>query len=220
MKAACVGLALACSAAQQVADSTNEFRRAQELQPVAQSPALAQAAREFAGYMAKTGKYSHTADGRRPMERAAAHGYEHCIVSENIAYLYRSQGYDAASLAHEMVEGWKQSPEHRENMTDPAVTETGVGIARDDKGRWFGVQMFGRPKSAAISFSVRNESGRNIDYRAGERSYSLPPRAQRTHTVCRRLELTIDAAQPFSARPEDGMRYVVTGQGVDRRKSP
>lgn len=37
--------------------------------------------------MAKTGKYGHAADGRKPAERAAAHGYEYCIVRENIAYL-------------------------------------------------------------------------------------------------------------------------------------
>jgi len=200
-------------AATLVVESTNAFRKAQDLAPVKTRRSLERAAVEFARYMAKTGKYGHTADGRRPVERAAAQGYDHCIVSENLAYLYRSRGYDAASLAREMVEGWKASPEHRKAMADAAVTEIGVGIAQDEKGRYFGVQMFGRPKRDAIRFTVRNEAGREVAYRAGERRFSLPPRAERTHTVCRRLALAIDVHEPFSARPADGARYVVTDRG-------
>ena len=59
--------------------------------------------------MANTGNLSHTADGRQPVERATAQGYDHCIVLENIAYSYRSSGYDAPALARDMVEGWKKS---------------------------------------------------------------------------------------------------------------
>jgi uncharacterized protein YkwD len=48
--------------------------------------------------MARTGIYGHVADGRQPVDRAAAEGYDACIVSENIARLYRSAGYDAVAL--------------------------------------------------------------------------------------------------------------------------
>jgi uncharacterized protein YkwD len=173
--------------AQAVVERTNAFRKSQGLEPQAVNPALAQAARDFAGFMAKTGKYGHAADGRKPAERAAAHGYEYCIVLENIAYLYRSTGYDTATLGRELVEGWRKSPEHRRNMLDPAATQTGIGVAHSKDGRYYGVQMLGRPKSSAIRFSVENRSTKKIAYRAGERRFSLPGRAVRAHTVCRPL---------------------------------
>jgi uncharacterized protein YkwD len=84
--------------------------------------------------MARTGKYGHAADGRRPPQRAAAAGYDYCLVAENIAYQYRSSGYESgAKLAAELVEG-----------------------------RYFAVQMLGRPKSAAIRFSVQNRSRESV----------------------------------------------------------
>ena len=43
---------------------------------------------------------------------------------------------------------------------DPDVTETGVAVARSEKtGYYYGVQMFGRPKSAAVVFKVENRAG-------------------------------------------------------------
>jgi uncharacterized protein YkwD len=202
-------------AAKLVQQQTDEFRAAQGLEPVTTSRELAAAADAFAGFMAKNGNYGHTADGRQPVERAAAEGYDYCIVSENIARLHRSAGYDAPALARDMVEGWKNSPAHRRAMLDPAVTQTGVGIARDDQGRYFGVQMFGRPKTSAIRFSLRNQSTRKIEYRTGERRFSLPPRAERTHAVCRPLRITIELPKPFSAPASDGASYVVVERAGD-----
>lgn len=196
-------------AAKLVLEQTNEFRAAQGLEPVVTSRELAAAAGAFAGFMAKNGNLDHTADGRQPVERAAAAGYDYCIVSENIARLYRSAGYDAPALAHEMVEGWKNSPAHRRAMLDTAVTQIGIGIAQDDQGRYFGVQMFGRPKASAIRFNVRNQAPRKIGYRMGERRFSLPPRVERTHTVCRPSTITVELPKPFSARARDGASYVV-----------
>ena len=179
---------------------------------------LEAAAQDFARFMARTGKYGHTADGRRPPQRAAAPGYDYCLVAENIAYRYRSSGYDSgAKLAAELVEGWKNSPEHRHNMLLPAATETGVGVAQGQHGPYFAVQMFGRPKSAAIRFSVENRSGETVQYSAGGRSYTLAPRVTRTHTVCRRPELSIGAPgskEKYTTRPTDGARYTVTQSGI------
>jgi len=106
-------------AADAVVERTNAFRETQGLEPVSVEPALERAAREFARFMAKTGQYGHAADGRRPPQRATAQGYEYCIVSENIAYRYRSRGYDTPILAREMAEGWKQSPEHARTCSSP-----------------------------------------------------------------------------------------------------
>ena len=196
-------------AAKRIVEQTNAFRQAQGREPQAVNAALEQAAGDFAAFMAKNGKYGHAADGRTPAERAAAHGYDYCIVLENIAYLFRSTGYDTETLVQRFVEGWKNSPEHRKNLLERGATQTGAGVAQAQDGRYYGVQMFGRPKSAAIRFSVRNESGRRVEYQAGEREFSLPPRATRSHTVCRALQLRIALQKPFTARPSGGESYAI-----------
>jgi hypothetical protein len=219
-----IGLAMVCwalpapaadvdKAVQQIVQRTNSFRETHGRGAVAPNGKLADTAHDFARFMANSGKFGHTADGRQPAQRASAHHYEYCIVAENIAYFYRSDGYDTPELAAEMVKGWENSPEHRKNMLDAAVTETGVGIAQDADGRYFGVQMFGRPRSGAIRFTVRNRAGQKIGYRTGQQRFSLPPSAERTHTVCRPTRLAIDLPRPFSASPGDGASYVV----VERR---
>lgn len=205
------------ASARLVVQETNAFRKAQGLAALAVEESLEKAARQYAQHMAKAGKLGHRVDGRQPAERAQAHGYEACIVAENVGYQYRSRGYDAPTLAAALVEGWTKSPGHRENLQDAALTEIGVGIAQDAKGRYFGVQFFGRPQRDAIRFSVRNEAGRQIAYRAGQQELSLPPRATRTHMVCRPVMLSVDSIG-FSMTAVAGTRYTVRATGVDVRK--
>ncbi|MBW3599496.1 MAG: CAP domain-containing protein [Planctomycetes bacterium] len=204
--------------AELIVQQTNDFRRKQDLAPVKADPKLRETAQYFADYMARTDTYGHTADGQRPSQRASEHGYEYCIVSENIAYAYRSRGFTEQQLAEQFVQGWIDSPEHRENMVDPAVSEIGVAVAHsEESGHYYAVQMFGRPRSASIQFEVANESEQEIRYRIGERSYSLPPRFNRTHRQCRPGKLsflTSDAAADAdkSAKtvdPDSGDRFIV-----------
>jgi uncharacterized protein YkwD len=125
----------------------NEYRRSQGRQDVARDAKLTEAARQFAEFMAKTGKFDHQADGRLPWDRALQNGYHYCLISENIAYRYSSQGFSEAELARQFFEGWKGSPGHNRNMLEPAVVDTGIAIARSPSGRFYAVQMFGRPSS-------------------------------------------------------------------------
>jgi hypothetical protein len=204
--------------AERVLERTAAFRAGQGL-PVQKTQAqLAAAARTFADYMASSGRYGHTADGRTPAERASAQGYDYCLVLENIGYVYRSHGYPSEdAIAADLVEGWKKSPEHRAAMLDAAATQTAAGIARSGDGRYFGVQMFARPKRDAIRFSITNASAAAVDYRAGERAFALAPRATHTHAVCRpvRLEITLPGvAQPHATEVADGASYTVTPAGV------
>jgi uncharacterized protein YkwD len=200
--------------AKEVVQRTNAIRMKEGLQSLHESAALQNAARDFARYMADTGNYGHHADGRTPEERASAQGYESCILSENIAYQYRSNGYPSAgALAEAFTRGWMNSPEHRKNMLDPDVTQIGLGIARDKGGRYFAVQIFGRPKEAGIRFAVRNASGKSIEYQVGARSFSLASRATRTHFVCRPLEIRFGSSErSFTAR--GGIRYTVQPGGT------
>lgn len=196
-----------------ITQRTNEFRRENSLDPLKVSEKLQAAAAEFAQYMARTDTYGHTADGRRPAERAEAQGYEYCLIAENIAYQYRSTGFSDQELAEAFVTGWKESPGHRENMLKEHATQIGVGVARSDKtGYYYGVQMFGRPQSASIEFEVANRAGEMVQYIVGNRTYPLPPRYTRTHHRCRPTGITFatgnQAEKVFDLK--DGDRYTVT----------
>jgi uncharacterized protein YkwD len=197
-----------------VVQQTNEFRHSEHLQNVRPNPKLAQAAQYFANFMAKTDKYGHRADGKRPTDRAEKYGYEYCLISENIAYVYSSNPFSTAELAERFVTGWKNSAGHRKNMLDDAVHETGVGIAQSDKtGYWYAVQMFGRPKSAAIEFSIANHTDSEIKYSLAERTFPLPPRYTRTHTLCRPTEANFDFPEGQGGTekitPHSGDKFVV-----------
>jgi uncharacterized protein YkwD len=187
---------------------TNEFRRSEGRQVVAEQAELTEAAQYFADYMARHDKYGHHADGQRPADRAAEHGYEYCLVAENIAYRYSSASFTGEELARRFVEGWKNSPGHRRNMLDADVTETGVAVARSDKsGYYYAVQMFGRPKSLSIEFEIANRSQSTVEYEIDDRTFSLPPRYSRTHERCRPTEVafrTEDKEEIDSVKPQRG----------------
>lgn len=201
--------------AELIVQKTNEFRKKEGRQPVKVNAKLDAAAQYFAGYMARTTEYGHTADGKRPSQRAKDRGYDYCIVAENIAYVYDSRGFATEQLAEKLFEGWKHSPEHRKNMLDPDVTETAVAVAHsDENGYYYADQMFGRPKSLAIRFEIENKSGDAVSYSIGEKSFDLPPRVIRTHTRCRPAEVKFrwpgDDKPTGAITPTGGERYGVT----------
>jgi len=212
-------------AVQQIVDQTNEFRK-QEKQPSVQiNKELTKAAEYFAGFMAKTGKYGHEADDKKPADRAKEHGYDYCIVLENIAYLYNSEGFTVESLAGGFVKGWKESPGHRKNMLDPDVTDTGVAIARSEEtGYYYAVQMFGRPKSKAFEFQIANQSDAEIEYKVGDEDFKLAPRYTRTHQRCRPPEVSFtgpkELAETKPLKLAGGEKLAVTGKagGYEVRK--
>lgn len=194
-------------AARRVVVSTNEFRRQENLPLTGHAPQLASAARYFADFMARTAKYSHSADGAEPAERAKRFGYEYCIVAENIAQLYSSDGIATAELASRLFKGWQDSPEHRKNMLDPHVTETAVAVARSAKtDRYYAVQLFGRPASQSIEFKVANRAGVAVSYGFDGRTFQLPPRATITHQVCKPVTLEFRGK---TLQPTDGQQLVI-----------
>jgi uncharacterized protein YkwD len=200
-------------AVKRIVARTNEFRKAEGRPPVEVHPKLTETARYFADFMARTDKYGHTADDSRPADRAKKHGYEYCLVTENIAYQFHSEGFATQKLAEGFFTGWKESPGHRKNMLDPDVTETGVAVARSDKtGYFYAVQMFGRPKSKAIEFRITNKSDAAVEYTIGDRTFPLLPRYTRTHTSCRPSDVKMkwpDEADGPTVRPANGDRYTV-----------
>ncbi len=197
---------------------TNEFRVGRGLGKVEPDAALGRAARAFADYMARTDRYGHDADGRKPSDRARSRGYDYCLVSENISYQFSSGPFTTAELARGFVEGWKESPGHRRNMLEPAATDTAAAAARSPRtGRYYAVQMFGRPRAQSVEFTVANLAKTGVRYRVGDEGYALGPGQGRTHTVCAAEEVTFPAAandEGRKIRPSHGDRLQVEG---DRR---
>jgi uncharacterized protein YkwD len=199
-----------------VVEQTNAFRKSEKRPDVAVNTKLADAARGFADYMARTGRYGHTADGGNPADRAAKQGYEYCIVLENIAYVFQSKGFTSEELTKTFVEGWEKSPGHRKNMLDPDVTETGVAVARSEKtGYYFAVQMFGRPKAQAIKFQVANRTGAEVKYKVGDKEFTLPAQYTRTHELCRPAEVTFEKTgeKAETVKAKSGSRFAVVEEG-------
>jgi uncharacterized protein YkwD len=202
-------------AAKQIFDATNRFRREEGLTELKENPQLTEAARYFASFMASNDKYGHDADGKQPADRAKEYKYDYCALAENIAYEYSSAGFETKELAKGLFEGWKKSPGHRKNMLDPDVTEVGMAVGRSEKsGKYYGVQMFGRPRSAAIEFQVVNEAGEDVKYQVGDETLTLGPRYTRTHQDCRPGEIKFawseSEGKAETFRPGPGDRFVIT----------
>jgi uncharacterized protein YkwD len=206
---------------QQIFSLTNRFRAQHGRSELQINPELSRAAQEFADYLARTDTFSHTADGKRPSLRVREHGYEYCLVAENIAEEYNSAGFTTTALAQAFVTGWRHSPEHRKNLLDGDLEEIGVGVARSQRtGYYYAVQDFGRPKSKAVVFRVSNETGAAIRYTVDGRSFSLDPHFTATHTRCRPPEIDFLNAHGKGETAKEGeetfypkkdARYVLRG---------
>jgi uncharacterized protein YkwD len=206
---------------QLIVEMTNRFRREQGRGELRRNPKLAEAACDFAGYMAEKNKFSHTADDHQPWERTAARGYQDCIVAENIAWEMNTRGFSTHGLAEAFITGWKKSPHHRRNLLDPDLTEIGVGVAfSKDSGRYYAVQDFGRPKSDEITFSVTNQSDATVTYSVDGKDFSIKPRYTVTHHRCRPPTLKIQPprktdqtedslAKPLEFHPHSGSHYLI-----------
>ena len=206
---------------QLIVERTNQFRHQQGRPPLHRSPQLAKSARAFAAYLARTDKFSHTADGKRPWDRATAAGYSACIVAENIAWEKDPAGFTTRGLADALVHGWEKSPHHRKNLLDPDLEEIGVGVAYSaETGRYYAVQDFGRPKSDAIVFTIANDASDTVKYALDGKEFSIQPRYTMTHKRCRPATLTFKLAGATGTakeyHPHTGAHYVIRADGEGR----
>lgn len=180
-----------------IIEATNDFRKGKGLETVSSNAELQDAAEKFARFMARTDKYGHYADGRRPSARAEAAGYDYCVVRENIAYRLDTAGPGANEVGEFFVEGWKDSPEHRHNMLADHITETGVAVASDDGVKFFAVQLFGRPESAKYKIKITNEldNPQNIVFQSEDNKdeMTIPPRVVLSLSRCLPTTLLLEA---------------------------
>jgi len=202
-----------------IIQQTNAFRRAQGLAGLAPDPKLMQAARQFAVYLAKTGRLAHEADGRQPSQRARAAGYASCWISENLAYRRDSKGFTATALATSAMEGWKNSSAHRANLVARDMLHVGVGVARapDEPTKYLAVQMFGNNtkgrlgcRSADANDKMPGRTDLATDTPSPHVPTALPRRGSRLPAIAHRGDavwgVTIDAR----FRTVDGTLYTVS----------
>jgi uncharacterized protein YkwD len=131
---------LELSAAEQaILDATNKEREKENLPALKLNPLLCEAARAHSANMAKQGKMEHELDGKTPVDRIKATGYEYAYIAENIAV---SNGKSPAGI----VEAWMESKVHKENILNEKYTEIGIGVVKNDKGETYYTQEFGAPK--------------------------------------------------------------------------
>lgn len=105
---------------------------------------LAAAAREHALNMAGRGFFGHEdPELGGPGERLKRRGYIWSMCAENI---FQEQGYP--NPVEKAVEGWMSSQGHRQNILQPVLTHSGVGVASTGDDRLYFVQLFAIPRTA------------------------------------------------------------------------
>jgi uncharacterized protein YkwD len=226
LSAAAVAIVLATAAAappppaerieSQILQTANGFRADHGLPPLRSNAVLEADARAFAEYMARTGRFSHTADGRDPAQRARAAGYDYCTLEENIAYEEDDAGYGPDRLARIFMSNWEASPGHRRNLLGAEVMETGVGVvqapSRGAMQRFIAVQEFGRPLSMRYSFEIENRTDARIPFTFDGADGRLAPHSTMRETTCATGDIIMPSLGRDRSRyaAEPGARYVLT----------
>ncbi len=207
-----------------IIEITNTVRAQSKLSSLIANPTLTATARAYAALLAKSGKFSHDADGSLS-DRTKRNGYSHCTVAENLASFQDSRGFDSRALAKSAMEGWLNSPGHRQNLMSPPMTEIGVAVAKttDKDPKYILVQLFGRPQSLSLTFQISNSAPLAVQYRLGEKLHDLPSKMAVTHEVCTSDPLTFigPAKQQIGGafQSADGKTYTIksapTGLTID-----
>lgn len=123
-----------------VVDLTNKSRSRHDLNHLQTNKKLERAARLHSRDMLRRGFFNHVSpDGTNVVDRVRPTGYlrKSWIVAENIARFPI-----AISSPLRVHKSWMQSPGHRHNILNPELSEIGVGIADDNKVKYYTV-VFG-----------------------------------------------------------------------------
>lgn len=110
----CLGAMPAAGFAGHLAEAINAYRLVNGLGPLVVAADLSAVAERHSGRMAALHRLSHEGFGARFLH---ADGRQ-CV--ENVATDFR----DADAL----LAGWRDSPPHRRNLLDPALSRMGIGV--------------------------------------------------------------------------------------------
>ena len=147
-------------------NATNNARQQAGAPGLKQDDALALAARHHALEMATLEYVSHTSpkpEHASLLQRVALAGSPFVSVAENIARLPLGMNAEFAAVT---VQGWLDSPGHRENLLNPAFTHVGFGTAQNDTDLYV-VQVFSYQPFTLLNtdVSVRDEQLLTVNVR-------------------------------------------------------
>ena len=121
-----------------LAEAVNGFRAEQHLVLLERRPELDRVARAHSEDMVRRSFFAHqNPDGLlwwQRLERAGVTGFT--MAGENVAQTNQRDPNRA------VLDGWKGSPAHRENLVARPYNATGIGIARSADGHLFYTQLY------------------------------------------------------------------------------
>jgi uncharacterized protein YkwD len=130
-----------------IVDLTNTERTSQKIPLLTRSTLLDEAARLKAEDMKKFDYFAHySPQGVSPWHWFDAVHYNYLYAGENLAVYFDD--------SEEVVEGWMDSPLHKENILKTEYTEIGVAVVEgkhDGYSTYFVVQLFGTPEKKAVT---------------------------------------------------------------------
>lgn len=144
-------------------EATNQQRSDNRIGELGLSNQLSQAAQAKAQDMVDRDYWSHkTPDGKEPWAFIDETGYKYIQAGENLAYGFKN--------SEATIQGWMNSPSHRENVLNSNFVEAGFGYANSANFQNNGpetivVALYGRPAvlgvpaNASSSNLVANSSG-------------------------------------------------------------
>jgi len=136
-------------------NDTNNSRVANSVEPLKTNLLLNKAAQAKANDMASRNYWSHnTPSGNPPWVFVSDQNYSYQKIGENLA-----AGFSDSQAT---INGWMASPEHRENMLDPAFTDVGFGFANNPNYTSTGnngpmtivVAFYGKPTATTTASSI------------------------------------------------------------------
>jgi uncharacterized protein YkwD len=114
-------------------------------EPMRWSPALEAVAIAHTTWMAEKGELMHVGRGGEGLgERARQAAYLYERVGENVAMGYFRMDH--------VVDAWRASTRHCNNMMDPRYTEVAVACVRSGNGPWWTITL-GRPRDAGNRYA-------------------------------------------------------------------
>lgn len=128
---------------QAVHRQTNRRRRNHGIGTLEYSAHLSAIALQHSRDMASRDYFSHESpDGDSTLDRYRAHDHDDRSVGENIAYRQPTPTAAVDEIASSVVDGWMDSPGHRENILRERFEKEGIGVYIDSDGTAYATQNF------------------------------------------------------------------------------
>lgn len=176
--------------------ATNQERTRAGRSPLQKDEALQVAARQHSQEMLELGYFEHLSprqEWAEPAQRAYLAGCWEAQVGENIGKNYSHQARTAAEIVRTFMEGWMESPKHRENILRPEFSHLGVGVVQRN-GWYCGAQVFANRYYEVKAASLREVTEKMVGVR-----FKVATQAAQINVwvnQCRRAEVPVQVPGP------------------------